>query len=124
MSIIIVVKIKQFFYFQFFIDHPPRSLIEYCLKPDIFSILLQNFTENATYEKNEKTFFENDDRVFDDEPNSALFSFMLQFFTFWIAYYLKIFRNGKALGRTVSSQKQEVMASLWTSRYVHIDVIM
>ena len=112
------------FYFQFFIDHPPRSLIEYCLKPDIFLILLQNFTENATYEKNEKTFFENDDRVFDDEPNSALFSFMLQFFTFWIAYYLKIFRNGKALGRTVSSQKQEVMASLGTSHFVNIDVIM
>ncbi len=39
--------------------------------------------------------------VFDDEPNSALFSFMLQFCTFWIAYYLRIFRNGKALGRKV-----------------------
>ena len=43
---------------------------------------------------------------------------MLQFFTFWIAYYLKIFRNGKALGRTVSSQKQEVMVSLKASNFV------
>jgi len=39
--------------------------------------------------------------VFDDEPNSALFSFILQFCTFWLAYYLRIFRNGKALGRRV-----------------------
>jgi hypothetical protein len=39
--------------------------------------------------------------VFDDEPNSALFSFMLQFCTFWIAYYLRIFRNGKAFGSRV-----------------------
>ena len=95
----------KFLFFQFFVDHPPRSLIDYCLKPDIFS-LLQNLTENATYEKNEKILDHVDtDPVFDEEPNSALFSFMLQFFTFWIAYYLKIFRNGKALGRTVSFKK-------------------
>jgi hypothetical protein len=35
------------------------------------------------------------------EPNTAFKSFILQFGTFWIAYYLRIFRNGKALGRTV-----------------------
>ena len=39
--------------------------------------------------------------TFNVEPNTAFKSFILQFCTFWIAYYLRIFRNGKALGRTV-----------------------
>ena len=36
-----------------------------------------------------------------DEPNTALLSAFLMLATFIIAYYLKIFRNGKFLGRTV-----------------------
>ena len=36
-----------------------------------------------------------------DEPNTALLSAFLMLSTFIIAYYLKIFRNGKFLGRTV-----------------------
>jgi hypothetical protein len=35
-------------------------------------------------------------------PNVALLSTILMFSTFFIAYFLKIFRNGKYLGRTVS----------------------
>ena len=36
-----------------------------------------------------------------DEPNTALLSAFLMIATFVLAYYLKIFRNGKFLGRTV-----------------------
>ena len=44
---------------------------------------------------------ENDDYVYEEEPNTALLSFILMFGTFMIAYGLKIFRNGKYMGRTV-----------------------
>lgn len=36
------------------------------------------------------------------QPNTALFCTMLTLSTFIIAYYLRIFRNGKFLGRSVS----------------------
>ena len=39
--------------------------------------------------------------VFKREPNTALLSAILMFGTFFIAYFLRIFRNGKYLGRTV-----------------------
>ena len=73
--------------------------------PDI-TIVLHNLTEmeeaaNNKLSSNIHNSTMEEYPVFDDEPNSALFSFMLQFCTFWIAYYLRIFRNGKALGRRV-----------------------
>lgn len=36
------------------------------------------------------------------QPNTALWSTILTLATFTIAYYLRIFRNGKFLGRSVS----------------------
>ena len=42
-----------------------------------------------------------------DEPNTALLSAFLMLATFIIAYYLKIFRNGKFLGRTVRNSYYE-----------------
>ncbi len=38
------------------------------------------------------------------EPNTALLSAILMFGTFFIAYFLRIFRNGKYLGRTVTKR--------------------
>jgi hypothetical protein len=37
------------------------------------------------------------------EPNTALLSAILMFGTFFIAYFLRIFRNSQYFGRTVSS---------------------
>lgn len=37
------------------------------------------------------------------QPNTALFCTILTLTTFIIAYYLRIFRNGKFLGRSVSA---------------------
>ena len=37
----------------------------------------------------------------DAEPNTALLSAILMFGTFFIAYFLRVFRNGKYLGRTI-----------------------
>jgi hypothetical protein len=39
--------------------------------------------------------------IFDDEPNTAFKSFILQFATFGIAYYFRVIKTGKALGRRV-----------------------
>ena len=44
---------------------------------------------------------EPDNEVYENEPNTALLSFILMFGTFMIAYGLKLFRNGKYMGRTV-----------------------
>ena len=38
----------------------------------------------------------------ENEPNTALLSFILTICTFAIAYFLRHFRNSKFLGRTVS----------------------
>jgi hypothetical protein len=40
--------------------------------------------------------------IFDDEPNTAFKSLILQFCTFGIAYYFRMIKTGKALGRRVS----------------------
>jgi len=86
-------------------------LVDYCTKPDI-SAFLHNLTirqEEAFSGLDNQTLFDNMTSLaesvvhptFNIEPNTAFKSFILQFCTFWIAYYLRIFRNGKALGRTV-----------------------
>ena len=51
-------------------------------------------------EANNETFFEINFEV-EEEPNTALLSAFLMITTFIIAYYLRIFRNGHYLGRTV-----------------------
>ncbi len=56
------------------------------------------------------------------KPNAALMSAILMFGTFFIAYFLKMFRNGKYLGRTVSLRiPQPVLYTLilgpWTLRF-------
>ena len=38
----------------------------------------------------------------ENEPNTALLSFILMFGTFMIAYGLKVFRNSHYFGRTVN----------------------
>jgi hypothetical protein len=87
-------------------------LVDYCTKPDI-SAFLHNLTisqEEAFSGLDNQTLFDNMTSLaesvvhptFNIEPNTAFKSFILQFCTFWIAYYLRIFRNGKALGRTVN----------------------
>jgi hypothetical protein len=86
--------------------------VDYCTKPDIWAFL-QNFTSfndhNDMFGTDDQNMFDNvtspapmPHPTFNIEPNTAFKSFILQFCTFWIAYYLRIFRNGKALGRTVS----------------------
>lgn len=49
------------------------------------------------------TALENEEnvQVIKKEPNTALLSAILMFGTFFIAYFLRVFRNGKYLGRTV-----------------------
>ena len=108
---------------QFFSDHPPITLVDYCTKPDI-SVFLHNWTtaQEEGFEPDNLTLFANETDTspaklvppspFGDEPNTAYKSFILQFGTFWIAYYLRIFRNGKALGRTVNTIKNITMAQL------------
>ena len=107
------VHCNQFFYLQFFSAHPPIQLVDYCTKPDI-SAFLHNLTMSQEEELmsglDNQTLFDNMTSpaasvvhpTFNIEPNTAFKSFILQFCTFWIAYYLRIFRNGKALGRTVT----------------------
>ena len=49
-----------------------------------------------------------DSEVVKQEPNTALLSAILMFGTFFIAYFLRIFRNGKYLGRTVSQKLKTI----------------
>ena len=52
---------------------------------------------------------ENGDRP---NPNTALLSAILMFGTFFIAYFLRIFRNSKFLGRNVSNDGNLVWPDL------------
>ena len=56
-------------------------------------------SEGMTTEYPEELSFDLEDT---QEPNTALLSAFLMVGTFAVAYYLRIFRNGKILGRTVS----------------------
>jgi HCO3- transporter family len=79
--------------------------VDYCTKPDI-----SDFLHNLTFSGEEADFStgnmtkevpSSSSQTFNAEPNTAFSSFILQFGTFWIANNLKIFRNGKTLGRKV-----------------------
>ena len=113
--IVLLLNITSYlsFIFQFFADHPTITLVDYCTNPDVSSFL-HNWTtvREEGFEPENVTLFSSNDTSpaklappspFGDEPNTAFKSFILQFGTFWIAYYLRIFRNGKALGRTVKA---------------------
>ncbi len=105
---------------KIFKNHPLQSVTRHCsdygmvlldaldtgnqttmLLSEAKDLLIEGFTSpNAT-----GLTFGDDGEILDlkieDEPNTALLSAFLMFATFAIAYYLRIFRNGKYLGRTV-----------------------
>eukprot|EP00094_Tigriopus_californicus_P004373 TCALIF_04214-PA protein Name:"Similar to SLC4A2 Anion exchange protein 2 (Cavia porcellus)" AED:0.09 eAED:0.09 QI:384/0.70/0.66/0.88/0.88/0.83/18/317/1415 len=68
-------------------NHPLMSLDTYCA---------EHAGGNITALENEENV-----QVIKKEPNTALLSAILMFGTFFIAYFLRVFRNGKYLGRTI-----------------------
>ena len=98
---------------KIFKAHPLQSVTSHCR--EFGSILVQNLDNESVInsfepreswaeqysEANNETIFEFDFEV-EEEPNTALLSAFLMITTFIIAYYLRIFRNGHFLGRTVS----------------------
>lgn len=97
---------------QIFQQHPLTTLEVYCnasLDATIESIngTLYDHYEGKTFHLVADELFGNITRLSSQTPekivpNAALLSFILMFGTFIIAYFLKVFRNGKYLGRTVS----------------------
>ncbi len=106
--------------FQIFIKHPLQSIDAHCnatIESFMFNATFINQTgvsvslrqsrqdsmlldsEGMTTEYPEELSFDLEDT---QEPNTALLSAFLMVGTFAVAYYLRIFRNGKILGRTVS----------------------
>ena len=93
---------------QIFGEHPLKSLDTHCnatVQDTLTNIIrsgrnLGNFSE-ATLVEDVNTYIPEGNAV-KQEPNTALLSAILMFGTFFIAYFLRIFRNGKYLGRTVS----------------------
>jgi hypothetical protein len=78
--------------------------MDYCTKPDISDFLHNlTFSGEADFSTGNMTkeVPSSSSQTFNAEPNTAFSSFILQFGTFWIANNLKIFRNGKTLGRKV-----------------------
>lgn len=73
-----------------FVTHPLKPKEHYCS----LNTSTNQTTDNSTM-NNE------DDDVCENEPNTALLSFLLMFGTFLIAYGLKVLRNGKYMGRTI-----------------------
>jgi hypothetical protein len=68
------------------------------------SSFLGSLTITEFFDENNKTtksVAEFEYPIFDDEPNTAFKSFILQFCTFGIAYYFRILKTGKAFGRKV-----------------------
>ena len=79
-------------FLQVFRDHPLQSKDEYCNATDNTSLAILSPDSMQTPANK---------AVYKDEPNTALLSTILMFGTFMIAYGLKLFRNGKYMGRTV-----------------------
>lgn len=107
--------------FQLYISHPLLSLSEYCsdMTPHNFSQEYVNDNDavvNLNESNANETFRDGGDTVDDfirasllmkeegpvNQPNTALFCTILALGTFFIAYYLRQFRNSKFLGRSVS----------------------
>ena len=84
-------------------EHPLQSLDTYC------NVTLARRIAAWDAEEGNVTHLFDDDLLEEDEgqnpnkrePNTALLSAILMFGTFFIAYFLRIFRNGKYLGRTI-----------------------
>lgn len=101
---------------QIFGEHPLMSLETYCnasYHQRISTLLLNNQSEIGSpislATQNGQGLDVFDEEILENarindkaEPNTALLSAILMFGTFFIAYFLRIFRNGKYLGRTVS----------------------
>ena len=79
-------------YFQIFMANP---LVEFYPHPPLLPDT-NNDTNPSTYSNTTTPV----SAELTAQPNTALLSLMLTLGTFTIAYFLKIFRNGKHLGRT------------------------
>ena len=85
-----------------FANHPLRSIEYYCNATTTVSMNDTDYDDLGFSPANE-TSIASEPEVREREPNTALLSMILMFGTFFIGYFLRIFRNGKYLGRTVSS---------------------
>ena len=82
---------------QIFEDHP--LLHEYC-NDNITDLVIE---KNGTHRIGDSYFGQTHyDTHRKNQPNTALLSLILILGTFLIAYFLKVFRNSKFLGRGVS----------------------
>lgn len=123
---IYVDKIVEYLLFQTFYDHPLQVSYSNCggVGPannvsfnDTMS--LDNSTTYSTFSSPENLYHVDQDHAFHDEvpqPNTALLSLVLMLGTFFIAYFLRIFRNSKFLGRSVRLLKTLHLRNFW---YLH-----
>jgi hypothetical protein len=103
---------------QIFSQNPLTTLEVYCnasLETTVHSINQTLYKDYATepFDTLAVDLFHNLTSVVDHsvkkiEPNTALLSFILMIGTYAIAHFLKVFRNGKYLGRTVSMDHKEL----------------
>ena len=93
---------------QVFKEHPLQSRDEYCNCPNIDKASCSAIVNVSSSDTTSPMLISSrfmqigeDKSVYKSEPNTALLSLILMFGTFTIAYFLKMFRNGKYMGRTV-----------------------
>uniref|UniRef100_A0A1B6DDV8 Anion exchange protein n=1 Tax=Clastoptera arizonana TaxID=38151 RepID=A0A1B6DDV8_9HEMI len=112
-SLLYIMESAQKVYLVF-IKHPLMTLSEYCSKENITNIMYSVAMLQATpINSTDSTSDFNSDlnntltsvpskksTVVLNEPNTALFCLILALGTFFIAYYLRQFRNSKFLGRS------------------------
>ena len=65
----------------------------------IINAIASNFTEATVTDPRDRLLLPSDDVGPLNQPNTALFCMCLTLGTFALAYYLKLFRNSKFLGR-------------------------
>jgi len=91
--------------YALFLRHPLMTLSEYCSEANVTSSMLSN----SAWMSNSSNISSIDDMVSRpvpappapiNQPNTALFCTVLALGTFFIAYYLRHFRNSKFLGRS------------------------
>lgn len=89
---------------QLYRRHPLLSIDMYCAGPENGTELFEtNYEDDSSGSGNQTTSATsklNEGPI--NQPNTALFCTILALGTFFIAYYLRQFRNSKFLGRSVS----------------------
>lgn len=65
----------------------------------IINAIVSNITEASVIDPRDRLLIPEDDIGPRNQPNTALFCMCLTLGTFALAYYLKLFRNSKFLGR-------------------------